>query len=389
MHIVINAMFWGEPNTGSGQYLHGLVQALREIAPEHRYTLLLPVGKQPAPDLPHVELIAPVRHANLAKLWFEQIGVPRMADTLGADVLFVPYAAAPLFSPVPVVTTVHDIIWHLLPEYRGKRAFRAYARLVIAATRRAAHVIADSEHSRRDIIVHLGIAPERVTTVLLAAGAQYHERDRGAVRAEVAARYGLAQPFVYYVGGLDARKNVATLLRAWAMLWRAGGPMATLAIAGRAFSEDTLLFPDIDGLIAELGIGASVRRLDVPREDNPLLYSAATVFAYPSRYEGFGLGPLEAMACGTPVICSNASSLPEVVGDAALTAAPDDVAGWAAALWRVLADEELRDDLRERGRRRAAMFSYGQAARQVLAVFEQAMRVTRRQRVRAHRGAKA
>ncbi|MEP7190338.1 MAG: glycosyltransferase family 1 protein, partial [Roseiflexaceae bacterium] len=172
-----------------------------------------------------------------------------------------------------------------------------------------------------------------------------------------------------YVGGLDARKNVTTLLRAWQRLRDSGGPLATLVIAGRALGADTRLFPDIDALIAELGIADSIRRIDVPREDNPLLYNAATAFAYPSRYEGFGMPPLEAMACGTPAVVAAASSLPEVVGDAALLAAPDDVSAWAGALWRLLSDAALRDDLRARGFARAAQFSYERVARATAQVY--------------------
>ena len=380
MHILINGMFWREPNTGSGQYLHGLLRAMPQVAPQHRYTLLLPAPLQrdsatisaswPMLGVTQIEVRTPLGSGNAAKLWFEQRCVPEEAKRVGADLVFVPYAAAPLACPVPVVTTVHDIIWHLLPEYRGKAAFRAYAQVVIAATRRASHVLADSEHSRRDIIEYLRIAPERVTTVLLAAGEQYRPLAHSAARAEVAARYGIDGPFVYYVGGLDARKNVPLLLRAWSILRRSGGPRATLVIAGKPLSSDRKLFPELDPLIAELQLGESVRRIEVPRADGPLLYNAAIVFVFPSRYEGFGLGPLEAMACGTPVICSNASSLPEVVGDAAITLPPDDPAAWATAMWRVLSDETLRDELTAGGLRRAAQFSYTQVARETVAVLE-------------------
>ncbi|KAB8143907.1 glycosyltransferase family 4 protein [Chloroflexia bacterium SDU3-3] len=378
MHIVLNGMFWPEPNTGSGQYLHGLLQTLPQMAPQHRYTVVVPRYRASGP-LPQGGAVALVEAPTpldgvarqLAKLWFEQVAFPRTAARLRADALFVPYAAAPLLAPAPVATTVHDIIWQLLPEYRGKRLFRLYARLVVAATRRAARIFADSEHTRGDIIAHLGIAPTRVSTVLLAAGPQYRPLDVAEARAEVARRYGLEGPFVYYVGGLDARKNVPTLLRAWAALARRGGlGGAALAVAGRALSGDRLLFPDIDGLIAELGLGQSVRRLDVPREDGPLLYSAATAFAFPSRYEGFGLGPLEAMACGAPVVCSSASSLPEVAGDAALLVGPDDVEGWADAIGRLLAEPGLRQQLRERGFARAAQFSYQRAAREIVSQIE-------------------
>jgi glycosyltransferase involved in cell wall biosynthesis len=203
----------------------------------------------------------------------------------------------------------------------------------------------------------------------LAAGAQYRPLDRARAAACVAERYGLRGPFVYYVGGLDARKNVGTLVRAFGRLRRAGGPAATLVIAGRALGADRRLFPDLDALIAEEQLGESVRRIDVPHEDGPLLHAAATVFAFPSRYEGFGLPPLEALACGTPAVVADASSLPEVVGDAALRVPPDDVAGWAEALWRLLGDAALREELRRRGLARAAQFSYEQVARTTIEVY--------------------
>jgi glycosyltransferase involved in cell wall biosynthesis len=390
MRIAISGMFWNQPTVGSGQYLHGLLGELARVAPQHEYLLLLPArtpdkatrrqGAREIPDplvaLSPNLLVSPVptpfdgRNKNFAKLWFEQIGVPLAAARLRADVLHVPYFAPPLWAPMPVLATVLDIIPLLLPEYRGGRGVRAYMRLVARAARRARHVIAISEDSRRDIIGDLGCAPAQVSTIPLAAGSQYRPLDRAQAAAQVAERYGLREPFVYYVGGLDARKNVTTLLRAWQRLRHSGGPAATLAIAGRAFGTDTRLFPDIDALIADLGVADSVRRIDVPRADNPLLYNAATAFAYPSRYEGFGMPPLEAMACGTPAVVAAASSLPEVVGDAALLAAPDDVAAWAGALWRLLGDAALRDDLRARGFARAAQFSYERVAQKTMAVYE-------------------
>ncbi|HMQ34407.1 MAG TPA: glycosyltransferase family 1 protein [Chloroflexaceae bacterium] len=317
---------------------------------------------------------------NLAKLYFEQVAVPRAARRLAAGpdgaVLLVPYFAPPLRAPVPVVATVGDIIPLLLPEYRGGLRVRAYMALVQRAVRRSARVLTFSARSRDDIVAHLGLPPERVTPVPLAAGDQYGPGDAAAARAEVARRYGLEAPFIYYVGGLDARKNVGTLVRAFALL-RARGLPVTLAIAGRALGRDRRLFPDLDALVADLELGPAVRRLDVPLEDGPLLYRACTVFAFPSRYEGFGLPPLEAMACGAPVVVSDASSLPEVTGPAALRVPPDDVVGWAAALGRLLGDEGLRASLAAQGLAQAARFSYRRVAQETLAVLEQASAAAR------------
>ena len=384
MHIIMSGTFWPQPNTGSGQYLHSLVRDLPHVAPQHRYTLLVPAYAGSPSHIPTGVKVFGVRtpfdrrNENLAKLWFEQIGVSLATQQIVTQssklktlncLLHVPYAAPPLRCSVPVITTVHDIIWKLLPEYAGGPPVRAYFRLVSAAIRRAAHVITDSQHSRSDIVRHLGCAPERVSVVALAPGAQYQPQDVAEARAQVWARYGIATPFVYYVGGFDARKNVGTLVRAFALLRREGSP-ATLVLAGHALGGNPRLFPDLDSLIAAEGLGDAVRRVPVPREDGPLLYAAATAAAYPSRYEGFGLPPLEAMACGTPALVSNASSLPEAVGDAALLLPPDDPTAWSAALRRVLEDAELRADLRARGLHRAANFTSQRVAQETAAVYE-------------------
>jgi glycosyltransferase involved in cell wall biosynthesis len=379
VQVVINGSFWAQPNVGSGQYLHGLLAGMLRVAPRHRYVLLRPAAGPSGPLIPPGAVVCTLRtpfdrvNGNLAKLAFEQAAVPRAAARLargvGPTVLLVPYFAPPLRSRVPVVSTVGDIIPLLLPEYGGGPHVRAYMALVRRAASRSAHVLTFSARSRDDIVARLGLPPARVTPVLLAAGEQYTPGDPAAARAEVARRYGIGGPFIYYVGGLDARKNLATLLRAFALL-RARRVDVTLAIAGRALGRDPRLFPDLDALIAELELGSAVRRIDVPHADGPLLYRACTAFAFPSRYEGFGLPPLEAMACGAPVVVSDASSLPEVVGGAALRIPPDDVVAWAAALGRVLADPVLRAELRAQGLAQAARFSYERAARETLAVLE-------------------
>ncbi|MFQ3632474.1 glycosyltransferase family 4 protein [Roseiflexus sp.] len=378
IHLAISGMFWSQPTVGSGQYLRMLVQTLPDVAPDMRVTLLLPDDHPPAEPPPGVQvarLRTPFdrRSANLAKVWFEQIAVPLAAKRMRADLIHVPYFAPPLVSPVPTVVTILDIIPLLLPEYRGSMAVRLYMHLVARAARRATQIIAISQHSAGDIVRYLGCRAARVTVIPLAAGSQFHPYDRAYAEREVAAQYGVTTPFVYYVGGLDARKNLATLVYAFARMRYAGGPAATLVIAGRAAGKDPRMFPDLDAIMMFARAGAFVKRIDVPYHDAPLLYAAATLFAFPSRYEGFGLPPLEAMACGTPVIVADATSLPEVVGDAALRVPPDDIPGWTIALWRVLEDGTLRAELSRRGLERATRFSREHLARETLTVYTRAL----------------
>lgn len=384
MHIIINGSFWAQPNVGSGQYLHGLARWLPLVAPQHRYTLLVPANNASfLPPPAGVELLA-VRtpfdgwSKNLAKLWFEQVSVPvlvrllqhrhlqRAAPAGAKVVLHVPYFAPPVRCSAPVITTVGDIIPLRLPEYRGNIAVRSYMALMCHAIRYTTHILTFSKFSRDDIAAYFGIPVERISPILLAADERYRPQDQALAAARVFERYQLRRPFVYYVGGLDVRKNVTTLIRACALLRQQMHMPFTLAIAGRPFSRNRRLFPDLEGLIRSTGTADVVRRIDVPYADGPLLYQACTVFAFPSRYEGFGLPPLEAMACGAPVVVSNASSLPEVVDDAALCVPPDDVAGWAAALRHLLTDEGLRTELRERGWRRAQRFTWRSVAEETV-----------------------
>ncbi len=386
MHILINGHFWFQPNVGSGQYVHGLAHWLPLVAPQHRYTLLLPANgcNTPMPPIPQgtqaLTLRTPFdgRNTNLAKLWFEQVGVPHVATMLhrtGTEkpLVHVPYFAPPLHCCTLVVTTIPDIIPLLLPAYAGGVHVRAYMHLVRRAIHSSDHVITFSQQSRNDSMHHMGIPAERITTILLAASERYKLLDDYAsAQQQVATHYGLQEPFIYYVGGLDVRKNVAILLHALAYLRQEDQhsiPL-TLAIAGQPLSGNRRLFPDIDGLSQQLGVADCVRRISVPYEDGPLLYQACTAFAFPSRYEGFGLPPLEAMACGAPVIVSNASSLPEVVGNAALCVAPDDVAGWATALRQIVEDADLRRKLRSRGLAQSARFSWHRVAKETLQVYE-------------------
>ncbi len=394
MRIGLNGWFWGAPEVGSGQYVHHLLEALMRVAPEHAYTLYLPGALPHALHVPvpagvQVRIVrTPFDHhfENLAKVWFEQIGLPRAAEADDVDVLHVPYWGSALKRRVPTVVTVHDLIPMLLLSYRGGPLVRLYTRLVAMSARRADMVLTDSQASRRDIRRYLKVPKERVRAVPLAVDTMY-QRVKDQERLEyVREKYRLPDRFLLYLGGFDQRKNLVTLMQAYAALVymakeekeRGNTSEAAftiedvpLVIAGRLPTRDTRFFPNPRRIVRIFRIDSYVRFIGwVDEEDKPELYTLAEALVFPSLYEGFGLPVLEAMACGTPVIAANAASLPELVGDAGLLVAPRDVEGLAEAMLRVLQDAELREELSRRAMKKARKFTWEEVARATLDAYQ-------------------
>jgi glycosyltransferase involved in cell wall biosynthesis len=309
IHVVVNGWFLGQETTGSGQYLHHLLAALPQVAPGTRWTVLAPAqGALPAwPGVQVRPLALPPLPGPLRKVWWEQVTVPRQARRLRADVLWVPYWAAPFRQPVPTVVTIHDLIPLLLPGYREGVAQRLYNALVGATARRAAAVIAVSHAGARDIAAHLDIPVDRIHVV------HHGPNQEGAapaldpaLLAAVRARYHLPERYFLYLGGFDARKNVGTSLQAYRRYLDRGGDAAVkFVLAGRLPETDTPFAPDPRRMIADLGLSDQVVCCGwVEEADKPALYAMAQAFVFPSLYEGFGMMVLEAMQAGAPVITS-------------------------------------------------------------------------------------
>jgi glycosyltransferase involved in cell wall biosynthesis len=405
MRVAINALFWNSPTTGSGQYTRHLVEHLAVVAPDLEIMLVAPDGwgshascstrpetgnlsrsnfarpgsPDPGPkrgfDNPFGAILDLV---SLRKVWFEQVAFPRACARLDADVAHVPYWAPPLRPSVPTIVTIHDLIPHLLREYRGGPLVRLYTALVSATAQRAALVLTDSEASRRDIVTHLGLSPDRVRVVYLAADERYTpelstfpgEKPGFSEKTWFRKRYVL-----YLGGGFDVRKNVATALRAYRRAGPAIGEQCPLVIAGRLPERDPPVAPDPRRLAREQGLDERWVRFTgfVDEENKPALYRGAVAFIFPSRYEGFGLPPLEALACGTPVVGSDAASIPEVVGDAGILLPPDDAEGMAGALIQLATDDGFRAELSRRALAQAARFSWERTARETLAAYQDAI----------------
>ena len=366
--IGFDALFFEQPMTGSGQYALNLWRQLRDQQQAVLPHLLSPADA-PATALDEARADA---HATVSpppklpggrtrKMWWEQTGVVLAARRADVDLVHIPYFSAPLHQAVPHVVTVHDVIPLALPNYGGTIKMRAYLQIVARTVRRAPLILTDSEHAKGDITRLLAISPERVRVTPLAVGDDLRPAESEADRVSVAAtreKYGLHAPFVLHVGGFDIRKRLPQLVKGFAAALPSLPETYDLVIPGRAHTSNPIVYPPLEPLIKELGISDRVRLIGfVSEEEKRDLYRAASVFAFASEYEGFGLNPLEAMACGAPVICSNRSSLPEVVGDAGLSIDPEPDA-IARALVHVLTDDALRADLTNRSLRRAATFSW-------------------------------
>ena len=386
MHVAISGWFWDRPTTGSGQYTSQLIKSLDRLGADLRISLVIPEeildrhrqdtdGREEA-SLPGSCTVHPVpgSGSNLGKLRFEQLAFPRACDRLGVDVAHVPYWAAPLCSPVPIVVTVHDLIPLLLRRYRGGMLERLYTALVSATTQDASRVLTDSKASRQDILTHLRLVPERVHAVPLAAADSYGP-DPCPDEKRVRTRYGLPERYVLYLGGFDVRKNLATVLGTYRWVGPALGEGCPLVIAGKLPERDTAFTPDPRRLMREEGVDEGLVHFSgfVKETDKPALYRGAVAFIFPSLYEGFGLPPLEALACGTPVVASNTTSLPEVVGDAGVLLSPFDAEGMAGVLIQLATDEGFHLEMSRRALDQAARFSWDRTARATLRAYHEAL----------------
>lgn len=284
----------------------------------------------------------------------EQWAIPSAAH--GSDLLHVPHYNAPVFSRGPLVVTIHDLVHITDPAYRSSMKAYAYARAMLTfAARTARHIVAVSNFSREQIIERLCIPASKVTAIHEGVNSEFAPIERGKAFGVVTAALGIHEPYLLFVGNLKPHKNIPVLLNAFARLRERRDIPQRLLILGAGEPGRSELVKEC----VRLNISARVDFVPrVARELLPHLYSAAEVLVMPSRMEGFGLPVLEAMACGTPVVCSHAGSLAEVAGDAAVYFDPQSVDELAAALERVLSCATLRQRLLARGLTRAAMFSW-------------------------------
>ncbi|HZO86845.1 MAG TPA: glycosyltransferase family 1 protein [Chthonomonadaceae bacterium] len=383
MRIAIDGRALTGRFTGDRTYWRNLLRALPGVDAANEYLIysrtLVPEGELPEASNFRCRLV----DAPNDRLW-TLLALPRALGRDSADLVHVQYTAPPrVLCPCPIVTTVHDISFRLYPQWFPAR-HRALLNLTVPASmRQAARVITDSESSRQDILRIYGLPPERVVAILLGLPEEFvaiarrgpEVWEQETARQIAKERFGLERPFVLAVGVLQPRKNLRLLAEAFGQARAAHRLPHQLVLVGKA-GWDTER--EVLRQAAACGGGAEAAEAVVftgyvEDADLPILYRACAAFAYPSLYEGFGIPPLEAMACAAPVLVADAPAMPEVVGEAALIVPATDVAAWADALARVLQDADLRHDLSLRGPRHAARFTWEATAARTVAVYQEAV----------------
>ena len=362
LHVAVDGSGLARPRAGIGTYTREILTAMLAVRPGHRLTLWLPAGVEPLIASPRLA----VRHLPATRLVGRHWQWPARLRRQHADAYFGPAGLLPLGDVgTPAVVTAHDMAIYLHPEWFPGRQPLSTRLVVPRSLERAQTVICVSRHTAADVAAIFGLPERRLEVIREGVAKRFRPLD--AERTElVRTSLRLPERFLLFVGTVEPRKNLDTLLDAWAQM---SHRPRLVVVGGWGWGFDATREK-----MARLAPAGLLHVGEVAPADLPAVYSLAAALAHPAWYEGFGLTPLEAMACGTPVVVSNASSLPEVVGGAGLSVDPGDVRAWTEALEQVFGDPALAGELRRKGLLRAAEFSWETAAERTWRVIERAAR---------------
>jgi glycosyltransferase involved in cell wall biosynthesis len=353
---------------GIGTYVRNLVQWLAKLDRETEYVLVC----RPQ-DCERVEQLGPnfrpIPDRSASYSVAEQLTIPFDLARARPDLFHAPHYVLPALTPCRSIVTIHDCIHLMFPEYLPGRLAHVYAQLSFwIAANRSARVLTVSEASKRDILRFFPIPSEKVDVIYNAIDDRFSQPPDPAQLERVRERYQLHDRFLLYSGNVKPHKNLERVIDAFARLRSDGAADIKLLITGGEISR----YATLRRAVHRYNLHKHVRFLGFQTADTlAALYHLADAFVFPSLYEGFGLPPLEAMACGTPVLTSNVSSLPEVVDDAALLVDPRDPDAIAQGMHQILTDEPTRDRLIARGRQRASSFSWETSVQRVLQIYRE------------------
>jgi glycosyltransferase involved in cell wall biosynthesis len=382
MRIAVNVDFLADAHSDRAHYLEQLIESLGMIDGINEYLLLSQRALSTHPPTPStfqwetVPVNAPSE--QLRRVRWEQRDFPEAARRMNAKLLFVPHLAPPVMSTLPVVTYIPHIIPFVLTEYRGTGAIWAYHQLLARALKRCAIVMTPSEFTKSEIMRVFGVPQEQITVVPGAPRTRFRPvTDMLRLRA-IRMAHKLGERFLLYDGGFDLRKQVPLMLGAFAAAMNRLHDTTTqfVLLGSTAELGTSALYPDWRPLIRKFGLEKRIVSINPPEEDIPAFYSQALAMIYPSLYEGFGWVPLEAMACGAPVIVADHPALTETIGNAGLTFTARDDQGkgapirtLATQITRIISEPELHNEYHLRSLARSKQFSWSQVAGETSAIF--------------------
>lgn len=362
MKIGIDATVLTRELTGVGIYTARLIKALCEAIDEEQ--ILLFAHKDLVPEIPEGDNLTIIKQYAPNFHIFLQTILPFLINKRDVDVFHGPNFYLPLLGNTPKVVTIHDLSAQLFPDQHSLK-HRLSQKMLKPSLKAADKVIAVSKSTSRDLVEHGYAERAKIEVVHNGVDPEYTPQRKGKVES-IKEKYALPDRFILFVGTLEPRKNVISLIEAFRELVSEGREMKLVLAGGKGWG-----YKEIYRRVEDLDLEERVIFTGyVPSDDLPALYSAAEIFCYPSLYEGFGLPPLEAARCKTPVVTSRRSSLPEIIGDGGLLVDPSQPTEIAQALLRILEDHGLRKELVEKGKRRAEQFTWKRCARKTLEIYK-------------------
>ena len=372
--IGVDALLLRPAMSGVGRAIHHLVEHLPREGPEYRFVFYhsprvsLP-GESGRSNACFRQALFPTSLRPARILW-QQAALPHLLRLDGVQLLHAPAYTAPVAAAVPVVLTIYDTIALKFPQFCKRLNVLHYRLAMPPSARRAARIIVPSEATKEDVVKELRVAEEKIRVIPLGVSREFRPVEDREELARVRAELGLPERYILFTGNIEPKKNLKSLVEAFAEAHRSGRITHRLVIAGRKGWRCS----DVFRAVKALRLQGIVKFLDgVAQRFLPALYSGASVFVFPSLYEGFGLHVLEAMACGTPVVTTDAGALPEVAGDAALKVSPRSVRELGTAIEKITTNRFLAKKLRTLGLERAKGFPWAETARRTIAVYAEVL----------------
>jgi glycosyltransferase involved in cell wall biosynthesis len=368
--IGYNAQIISRSGAGIVNFARNVIQHLVQVQSDHEFFIYGNPAFLSHLESHHAHIVPtnPFVDNSSKRIIWEQCVLPFKISRNNLDLMLYPDHTAPIFKKsCPVVITLHDIAFISFPDTftSATRLYKEYA--VKQSVKRASRIIAVSEFTKLEVMKFLDVPESKLTVIYRGIDERFQENSNEVQLSSIRTKYDLQNKFILFVGTLEPRKNIQKLIQGYAgLLKQKKIPHDLIIVGGQGW-----LFKDIYGMIEKLGVQNSVKLLGyVADTDLPLLYNLADVFVYPSLYEGFGLPPLEAMACGCPVVTSNRSSLPEIVGDAAMLVDPYDSDAIANGIFQVIDNKDYRQLLRKQGLQRASQFTWKRTVAEILKIFD-------------------